>query len=388
MCGVYAQTIRKMGRTTHVVCHLTSVHNRYDNRIFFKECCSLASHGWEVHFIVADDKGDEVKSKVNIWDVGSDNGRCKRFFRTTRKVYEKALIVDADIYHFHDPDLIPIGLKLKKKDKIVVYDSHEDFRTQIKIRPWLNQYLRGMVSYIFGKYEDYAMKRFDGILVPQWGMIDYFKDLNENTKLVANTIIIDDKFDLADKDYTNKICFHPGTLTKERGVQNMVKAFEFLNGEELILAGTWDSNELFESTKKLNGWHKVNYLGNCPYSEIKEYHKKASIGLILFEDIGQYHFAYTVKLFEYMYFGTPVIMPNFGDWVEFNKKYQCGITVDTGNPELVAKEIKFLNENPSIKKELGTRGRSAVMDELNWGTDERRLLQFYDALVDKNQHTT
>ncbi len=363
------------------VCHLTSVHGRYDNRIFFKECCSLAANGWEVNLVVADGKGDETLNGVNIWDVGAHPGRLKRFFSASRKVYKKGVALDADIYHFHDPDLIPFGLKLKRRGKKVFYDSHEDYRTQILIKAWINKYLRQLVSFLFGKYENHAMRRFDGILVPQTGMIKYFDHLNKNTVFVANTIIIDNKFDLAQKDYNNKICFHPGTLSKERGVINMVKAFEYLDEEELILAGTFESEKLLETTKNLKGWSKVNYLGKRPYEEIKTYHEKASVGLILFENVGQYHFAYTVKLFEYMFFGTPVLLPNFGDWIAFNETYQCGITVDPDNAEEVAQKIKYLNENPEIKAKLGQNGRKAVLEELNWSTDEKRLLDLYKAVM-------
>ena len=58
------------------VCHLTSAHNRYDTRIFLKECSSLAKNGYEVSLIVADNLGDESKSGVKILDVGKNNYSC------------------------------------------------------------------------------------------------------------------------------------------------------------------------------------------------------------------------------------------------------------------------------------------------------------------------
>ena len=99
------------------ICHLTSVHGRYDNRIFFKECSSLAKNNWEVHLVVADGKGDEKNNGVHLWDVGKGNSRFERFFKTTNAVYKKALEIDAEVYHFHDPELIPKGLKLKRRNK-------------------------------------------------------------------------------------------------------------------------------------------------------------------------------------------------------------------------------------------------------------------------------
>jgi hypothetical protein len=51
------------------VCHLTSVHNRYDARIFYKECISLYNAGYDVTFIVADVKGNEEKNGIELIDI-------------------------------------------------------------------------------------------------------------------------------------------------------------------------------------------------------------------------------------------------------------------------------------------------------------------------------
>ena len=51
------------------VCYLTSVHPRYDVRIFVKQCQSLAHGGYDVHLIVADSLGDEIGNKIKIYDV-------------------------------------------------------------------------------------------------------------------------------------------------------------------------------------------------------------------------------------------------------------------------------------------------------------------------------
>ena len=108
------------------ITHLTSAHPRYDTRIFFKECISLAKN-YKVNLIVADGLGDEEKNTVYIYDVGKVEGRLNRIFKTTKKVLQRAIELDSDVYHLHDPELIPIGLKLKKMGKKVIFDAHEDY---------------------------------------------------------------------------------------------------------------------------------------------------------------------------------------------------------------------------------------------------------------------
>ena len=98
-----------------IVCHLTSVHKRYDTRIFQKQCTSLAAANFDVTLICVDDQDDEKKDGVNIISISSNTKHTiGRILKIPKKILKVALIVDAEIYKLHDPELITIGLKLKK----------------------------------------------------------------------------------------------------------------------------------------------------------------------------------------------------------------------------------------------------------------------------------
>ncbi|MFT6716907.1 MAG: hypothetical protein ACJA0Q_001555, partial [Saprospiraceae bacterium] len=115
------------------ICHLSSAHPWEDVRIFYKECTSLAKDSsYEVSLISGN--GENVKkNNVVVYSVPSTPGqnRFARMRETVNGVYSKALEVDAEVYHLHDPELLRIALKLKRKGKIVIYDAHEDLPRQI-----------------------------------------------------------------------------------------------------------------------------------------------------------------------------------------------------------------------------------------------------------------
>ena len=174
------------------ITHLTSVHTRYDTRIFIKMCSSIASNkNFEVNLVVADGKGNETKNNVNIIDIGAKTGgRISRMTTTAKKIYTHAKALDSDIYHLHDPELIPLGLKLKKIGKKVIFDSHEDVGKDILSKEWISIYVRKIMSEIYEIYETYACKKFDYIVTATPYIRDKFIEINRNTVDINNFPIL------------------------------------------------------------------------------------------------------------------------------------------------------------------------------------------------------
>ena len=88
------------------VVHVTSVHPALDNRILFKECRSLARAGHDV-VLVAPHDAHEVVDGVRIRAFPRARGRLARMTRGVRDALRLCRDERADVYHAHDPELMP-----------------------------------------------------------------------------------------------------------------------------------------------------------------------------------------------------------------------------------------------------------------------------------------
>lgn len=165
------------------ICHVTSVHPAKDVRIFHKECRSLAKE-YEVYLIAPNVK-DEIAEGVHILGVSLPKGRLKRMLNLDA-VYKKALEVDAAVYHFHDPELMRIGLRLKRKGKKVVFDSHEDVPQQLLTKEYLPSWSKKPLSAIYAAIERRCLKQYDALISVTPSIVERLETINPRTVMVTN----------------------------------------------------------------------------------------------------------------------------------------------------------------------------------------------------------
>ena len=371
-----------MSKLTKIT-HLTSVHKRYDTRIFFKECTSLAKiKNYQVNLIVADGIGDESINKVDIYDIGLSKGRLHRIFSITKKIYQKALYLNSDIYHIHDPELIYVGFKLKQNGKKVIFDSHEDITEDILIKMWIPYFLRKPISLFYSFFERYYCKKLDTIIAATPYIREKFIKKGINAITINNFPIISQST-LKESNWDKKkqeICYI-GSISKERGILQIIQAVEKLEKVKLNLGGTFSEKELKISCKKLDGWKNVNELGYLNRNEINNVLKKSKAGLVILYPTTTYRHSLPVKMFEYMASGIPIICSNFKLWDSMIiKTYKCGIAVNPKNLNEITDAISYIMNHSKESKEMGERGRKAVIEKYNWHNEENKLFNLYKDL--------
>jgi len=365
------------------VCHLTSVHSRFDARIFSKECKSLVEANYDVSLIVADGKGDESVDNIKIYDVGSELGRINRITKTTKKIRKLAVKLNCEIYHFHDPELLFVGLRLKILGKKVIFDMHENVPADIEEKEYIHPFLRKIFSFWYRKLEIYAVKKFDAIVSTRESINQRLESFNLNIELITNYPIIEEN--IAKELYQiPTICF-AGAVVPNWQHKEIINAIVNIDNVRYLLAGPADEDYL-EELKLLNGWGKVEYQGKIPFEDVNNMYKQGTIGVALYiyckNMDGKIGNLANTKLFEYMNWKIPIICTDFSLWKKIVvEEEQCGICVDPYDTNAIATAIKYLNDNPLIAKKMGENGRKAVLKTYNWKTQEVILLKLYDKII-------
>lgn len=363
------------------VAHLTSVHPRYDTRIFVKQCCSLTKM-YDVHLVVADGVGNENINGVNILDIGKFNGRKNRIINAPKAILIKALEVDADLYHLHDPELILIGLKLKKLGKKVIFDSHEDIPNQILSKHYINPLIKKPLSFGAKAFEQLICSHFDAIVAATPFIRDKFLKINSNTIDVNNFPKLEE-FNQSEANIKNgsQVCY-VGGLADVRGIVEMVESVSLTKTDSTLrLAGNFADSDLESKVKKMNGWKAVNFLGFVDRKEVQNTMSTSIAGLVVLHPTISYIDSLPVKMFEYMIAGIPVIASDFPLWRSIIDESKCGLCVDPLDTSAIANAIDYLIEHPSEAVELGRNGRFSVIEKYNWDIEEAKLFDLYSKLL-------
>lgn len=362
------------------VAHLTSAHPRHDTRIFIKMCSSLAEE-YDVFLVVSDGLGDLKTNKVNIVDVGARiGGRLSRMTKTVNLVFTKALDLDADIYHLHDPELLPIALKLKKLGKKVIFDSHEDVSKQMIGKPYLNLPLRKLIGWVFGIYERYVCAQIDVIIAATPSIRDKFLKINTNSVDINNFPLLDELANTSDWSIKNDEVAYIGGIAIIRGIAQLVRAMGVTKGVVLNLAGKFSEQDTEKMVKSYGSWEKVNELGFLSRQEVAHVLERSKIGLVTFLPLPNHIDSQPNKMFEYMSAGIPIITSNFSLWRDIVEGNECGLCVDPLDPQAIGEAIQYLIDHPALAEGMGVNGRKAVENKFNWPIEEKKLLELYKGL--------
>ncbi len=366
--------------TNERIAHLTTAHPRNDIRVRLKECEGLAAAGHEVHLLVADGLGPEVGARLQVHDIGVVPSRWRRMLMQPWRMWRAARGLQARVYHFHDPELIPVALLLRWGGAEVIYDSHEDVPRAILSKHWIHPWLRSAVASAFEALENFAARHFSAVVAATPHIARRFRRLNGRSIDVNNFPMASELEQPVERRGDGRTACYIGGITPIRGAVEMVRAMEHVDGR-LIMAGPVDRESTLQAMRACPGWNKVDYRGKVSRAEVREIMAESELGLLLFHPEPNHVDAQPNKMFEYMSAGLPVLASDFPLWREILVPSGAGVCVDPMDPAAIGASMRTLLADPQAARVMGGRGRDAVLNGFRWEAQLDKLLRLYKGLM-------
>lgn len=389
------------------VAHLSSHHQPVDNRIFQRECRSLADAGYRVHFVVRNSI-DEIRNGVHIMAIRAPRNRLERVTITAFQVFRRALESKARIVHLHDPELIPWGFVLRALGRTVIFDVHEDFAQAAGVRSWVPRPLRGLVARGWSGLAWFASKTFHIVIAERY----YARTFPRSVK-VLNYPHLERSDALRSVKRTARReesirLIYAGSVTISRGAELHARLATLLPGCHIHFCGNM-SRATADAIRRASGdatigvmaengavsWEKRSERPEAEVSTILlegvDYYvtdrmvvalqEPWTAGLSLFPYSEHYYEKELTKFFEYMAAGLPLIVSDFPNWRAIVDGARCGLALDPERLDVAAEQIRRLHDDPAERLAMGERGRAAVESRYSWTSQRQNLLDFYGSLA-------
>lgn len=363
------------------ICHITTVHGAFDDRIFFKQCRSLAAAGFDVH-LIAPIQTELVEDGVRIHPVRVPGTRLLRPVLGAWRAFRAARKLKAQVYQIHDPELLWIALLLKWGGAKVVYDMHESMRLHILTKTWLGPvWARKTFARLYAWFEDLAIRRLDAVIVVVDSMREDLLLLHPEQAhkvLVIRNLpvlaLIDRSIQKRQRDDQFTLIY-VGGLSRIRGIKEVVQALEALPEVRLKLLGPWSDEAYHNECAALPAWPQVQNLGQVRMDEVYDHVRAADLGVCLLYPVHNYMISLPIKTFEYMACGLPLLLSNFPFWQQIFGPYAW--FANTQDPASITTAIKAAQLDVEGQRRKGLEGRQEVHTRYSWESESQRLVDLY-----------
>jgi hypothetical protein len=345
-------------------------------------CQPLARWGCDVTLIAPGGEPDGTVALSARNPVIAAAGRKARAWLA----FLAALDAEADIYHFHDPELIPVGLALKAKGKRVIYDVHEDYPAQMLVKYWIPTRLRPLVAQGMRLANALAGRYFDAVVTADPAVAQQFP--TDKTLVFYNFPILD-FFAGPEPVPVQHDVVYLGGMSERTGMFVLLDALAQLRDQGRIvtacLAGYADGNDGYAAlmggirTRQLSG--QVLVMGRLPHVQVPAYLRSGRIGVVPLQPIAKFLSNIPTKLFEYWACGLPVVVGTLPPILPFVRDGNNGLLYPPTSSTELAAQLAWLLDHPGAAQRMGQAGQAQVAKAWNNETQVTQLLGLYERLL-------
>ncbi|MCD4828669.1 MAG: glycosyltransferase family 4 protein [Candidatus Cloacimonetes bacterium] len=365
------------------ICHITTVHMVTDTRILWRECASAAMK-YHVVLIAPHDRQEQMAG-VTIKPLRRYRRRPIRMTWGALRAFIAAWRTPADIYHFHDPELLPwMALLSILRRKPVIYDVHEHVERFFFSKEYLRPFAAHLAQRVYGCLERLSFSRFAAIVAacPPVEKELTAKYPANRTIITVNNFPRTDKWDAVKRQFNSdsRDIIYVGRVCKERTLHNLVHAMSFVDGR-LHLVGDYEDESYRQILRQTPGWEKVIEHGYLDRERVRKLMADCQTGVNVLPPTQNNLQSYPNKLFEYMAAGLPIVASNFPLWRQLIADNDCGVMVDPLSPESIAAGITRIFDDPQSARRMSEKGRKLALETYNWSREEAKLLALYARLL-------
>ena len=370
------------------VCFVNSAFNREDALIVYRQGKSLVEAGYRVTYLLRDGLPDEKRHGIEMISVGQPAVSLKERLKSNNRIY-KPFLKDfhADVYQISEPELLPLGMWLKKQGCKVVYNLRE-YYPDYYARKTRNKVLQKLIHYACEKYFGYVSRRIDGVFNCMPEMHDYIEKVMPCKHFVdtANFPVVNKDFSLSYEDYCKRenIISYFGSIYNISCQEEFLDAINDIPDVRYLLAGVFYDDKYKNKLMAKPGWSKVTFKNGFTREELPGIINCSVMGHV-FKDFDQTETpqgSYSIiKIFETMEAAVPVILAKVPLYEAMVEKYHCGICVDVHNVDEIRDAVRYLLEHKREAYEMGQNGRRAVLEEFSWDSLEKDYVNVFDQLT-------
>ncbi len=372
-----------MTQSKKKIVHITTVHQPFDVRIFYKQCRSLAAYGFDV-WLIASHEHDEVVDNVHIKAIPKQKSRLRRMLLSGFIAFKHARNLKGDIYHFHDPELIPFGFILAATGHKVVFDMHENITKSILTKPWVPKYLQRPVSLLVYFIEKVLLKKFAVIFAES----SYQKDFEfiSQSATVLNYPRLEDLQNQTEQKHKDFCVSYLGSISADRGLITTLEALTILEKRgyrcdfDCIGRVPETLQPVISKIVSKLSLQKVRFHGFLSSKDSYKTLAKSHVGLSVLSPAPNYIESIPTKMFEYMALGLPVIVSDFPVLRNILEAHGGGYCIEPNNPNKLADTIARLIDDNAEYQKLSGQGRKTASEHYSWESQFNVLTEFYQRL--------
>lgn len=288
----------------------------------------------------------------------------------------------ADLFHLHDPELLPIGVLLAWRGRAVVYDAHEDLPSDVLSKRWLPRIIRPMLARLAGVAESLLVRPLAAVVAATESIAARLRRFNPNTWTVRNLPTADFLSVVHSPDSTEPFVVYAGLISQQRGIDVMLAAAAAA-GVKLRLIGRFEDAQTEADVRRDAHWSRVDYRGRVDPEQVPVMLRGAVAGLCILQPTQAFVEALPTKLLEYRAAGIPVIASDFPAWRALLGDGISARFVDPGRPEDVATAIAQFTALRAAPEEEPSQRRTSTGGPMNWESESETLIAVYRTVLSR-----